>query len=102
MKDLRDEMLSKLAEIEAEMKRINFYFKSNSEGQGSFEHWLQFTFLPNATKAVNDNQVPSHSQVGLMALRQYDYHSTVEKALPLMNLLFDFDKLVEKFKLILK
>jgi hypothetical protein len=36
------------------------------------------------------------SQVGLMAMRQYDYHSIVREALPLVNLLHDFDRLVER------
>ena len=61
----------------------------------SFEAWLQFVFLVNARESVQVNNIPSQSQVGLMAMRQYDYHSSIPEAHPLMNLLREFDALVE-------
>ena len=64
----------------------------------SFELWLQTLFLPNARYAVLADTLPPDSQVGLMALRQYDYHALVPEAHGLMNLLYEFDILVQKHK----
>ena len=61
----------------------------------SFELWLQALFLPRAREAVAANDLPAESQVGQMALRQYDYHSVVPEAAHLLALLHDFDALVE-------
>lgn len=88
-------MLAKLDEVENEMKKVKFWCQSEDEKRDTFEHWLQFTFLPNARKAIETNNLPKKSQVGIMALRQYDYHSVIAEAHPLMQLLFEFDKLVE-------
>ena len=62
----------------------------------SFELWLQTIFLPNARHRVQSDDLPSDSQVGLMALRQYDYHSSIPEAHPLMQLLNEFDDLIRK------
>ena len=61
----------------------------------SFELWLQCIFLPNARSAIDTNSLPDDSQVGLMAMRQYDYHSSMPEAQPLVNLLHEFDGLVK-------
>ncbi|WP_390884386.1 YqcC family protein [Humisphaera borealis] len=61
----------------------------------SFELWLQCVFLPNARAAARSDHLPIHSQVGLMAMRQYDYHSHVPEAQGLLKLLQDFDELIE-------
>ncbi|MGP9802482.1 YqcC family protein [Rheinheimera sp. NSM] len=94
-------VLSALDEIEAEMKRIGFWKESPPDVRvgsyleaPSFELWLQCVFMPNARKAAQAGEYPSSSQVGLMAMREYDYHSCVEEALNLVSLLHDFDKLV--------
>lgn len=60
-----------------------------------FELWLQCVFLPNARERIRSGNLPEHSQVGLMAMRQYDYHSSVPEAQTLICLLNDFDRLVE-------
>jgi uncharacterized protein YqcC (DUF446 family) len=98
-KDMR--VLAALEAIEAEMKNIGFWsenppkFKPGSYLEApSFEFWLQCVFLPNARKAANTGEYPSNSQVGLMAMREYDYHSCVEEALNLVRLLHTFDKVV--------
>ena len=96
MSNLKNEMLAKLTEIEAEMKKIKFSFEDETNVQGTFKHWLQFTFIPNARKFVETGDLPKESQVGLMALRQYDYHSVIEDAHPLMKMLFEFDKMIER------
>jgi len=99
----------KLDEIEAEMKKIGFWTKNPPDlqaayGSGrmrsyldapSFELWLQCVFLPNARRAVQTNSLPKDSQVGVMAMRQYDYHSVVPEALRLVRLLHEFDGLVK-------
>ena len=96
------QVLSKLDEIEAEMKRINLWseippsFKVTSYLEApSFELWLQCVFIPHAREAAREGKYPERSQVGLMAMRQYDYHSFVEKAQPLLRLLKQFDKIIE-------
>ena len=57
----------------------------------TFELWLQCVFLPNARAAVETRTFPTRSQVGLMALRQYDYHEHVPHAQRLLRLLHEFD-----------
>ena len=95
-------VLSKLDEIEAEMNRINLWsdtppsFAVNNYLEApSFELWLQCIFIPHAREAADRGKYPERSQVGLMAMRQYDYHSFVEKAQPLLRLLKQFDKIIE-------
>ena len=68
---------------------------SNFTEAPSFELWLQCIFLPNARDAAKKGEYPQQSQVGLMAMRQYDYHSHVEEAQNLVSLLNKFDKIVE-------
>jgi uncharacterized protein YqcC (DUF446 family) len=98
----------KLDEIETEMKRIGYWQDNPPDLQAqvargelrsyldapSFELWLQALFLPNARHAVATDTLPADSQVGVMAMRQYDYHSVVPKAHGLMKLLYEFDDLV--------
>jgi uncharacterized protein YqcC (DUF446 family) len=92
----------KLDAIEAEMKRIGFWsadppdfeVRDFSEAP-SFELWLQCIFLPNARRAALEKKFPRRSEVGLMAMRQYDYHSFVEEAQNLKRLLEEFDAIVE-------
>ncbi len=87
--------------IENEMKRINYWDKTPPAFTASsfldapnFELWLQCVFLPNARNAAETGQYPENSQVGVMAMRQYNYHSIVEAALPLLKLLEEFDYLI--------
>jgi uncharacterized protein YqcC (DUF446 family) len=101
-----------LDQIEAEMKRIGYWQENPPDLQAmaargeihscldapSFELWLQALFLPNARHAVQTDTLPSDSQVGLMAMRQYDYHSFVPEAQGLIKLLDEFDDLVRKHK----
>jgi uncharacterized protein YqcC (DUF446 family) len=104
------EILAQLDAIEAEMKRIGYWsddppdllaevesgkIKSYLDAP-SFELWLQCTFLPRARAAANENALPTQSQVGQMAMRQYDYHSHVPNAQKLLELLCKFDELVEQ------
>jgi uncharacterized protein YqcC (DUF446 family) len=92
---------AKLDEIELEMKRIGYWaenppafeVKSFLEAP-SFELWLQCIFIPRAREAAAANSYPSSSQVGLMAMRQYDYHSYVEEAQSLLRLLGEFDQII--------
>jgi uncharacterized protein YqcC (DUF446 family) len=64
----------------------------------SFELWLQALFLPNARHAVQTDTLPADSDVGGMAMRQYDYHSSIPEAHGLMKLLYEFDDLVRHHK----
>lgn len=105
-------LLQKLDEIEAEMRRIGYWHETPPDLQvmaargelrsyldaPSFELWLQTIFLPNARRAVQTNSLPADSRVGLMAMRQYDYHSSIPEAHGLMKLLYEFDELVRRHK----
>eukprot|EP01037_Dinobryon_pediforme_P022383 gene22383-biopygen13513 len=95
--------LTKLAEIEAEMRRIGFWTdvpegaseappQSFTDAPG-FEHWLQVVFLPNARRELAAGRLQPQSSVGLMAMRQYDYHSYVPEAETLCCLLAEFDRI---------
>jgi|GEM_PF-2245960 len=98
----------RLDAVEAELKRLGWWqdeppdlleevkagrLKSFMDAP-SFELWLQGVFLPNARSRVAEADLPDTSMVGEMARRQYDYHSFVEEAIPLMGLLRGFDELV--------
>ncbi|HOU91081.1 MAG TPA: YqcC family protein [Polyangiaceae bacterium] len=100
--------LQKLDAIEAELRRLGWWCDDPPDllaevragalrtylDAPSFELWLQCVFLPNARAAAEADALPSSSQVGLMALRQYDYHSFVPEAQPLLGLLHDFDRII--------
>ncbi len=102
-------LLKKLDQIEDELRKIGYWkngkvdpYEDLPEGEtphflnaSSFEDWLQFIFLPNARRAASSDQLPKSNQVGLMALRQYDYHSHVPEAQTLLRLLNEFDSAVD-------
>ncbi len=102
-------VLKQLNLIEGEMRRIGYWVGDPPDLQAeatagrvqsfldapSFELWLQCIFLPNAREAAIARTLPKQSQVGVMAMRRYDYHSHVEEAQELLKLLYDFDALVE-------
>lgn len=97
--DRRHDIAAKLDAIEAELKAIGFWTDDPPQSSGpldeaGFEVWLQTVFLPNARHAVATDDFPKKSQVGVMALRQYDYHSQVPEAFGLLQLLNEFDDLV--------
>jgi uncharacterized protein YqcC (DUF446 family) len=102
-------LLAQLDKIEAEMRRIGYWNDDPPDLEAqvaagrirtfldapSFELWLQCIFLPHARTAVRNESLPKQSQVGVAAMRQYDYHSHVPDAQILLGLLHDFDALVE-------
>ncbi len=100
-KNKEENVSKKLDEIETEMKNINcwsnnppkFEFTSYSDAP-SFELWLQCVLLPNARKAVITGEYPKKSQVGLMAMKQYNYHTFADKAQTLLKLLYEFDEII--------
>jgi uncharacterized protein YqcC (DUF446 family) len=99
---------AKLDAIEAELKRLGWWSAEPPDLQGEvaagrlkswldapcFEIWLQCIFLPNARARVAEADMPAGSSVGEMARREYDYHSQVPEAMPLMGLLREFDYLI--------
>ncbi len=97
-----EEILSKVDDIEEELKSIGFWESnppklevSNYLEAPSFEIWLQCVFIPNARLAAKTGKYPKGSQVGLMALREYDYHSHIKEAQRLVRLLHEFDELIK-------
>ncbi|MDB5190177.1 MAG: hypothetical protein JWN49_503 [Parcubacteria group bacterium] len=104
--DRTTQLLNKLVEIQTEMERIG-YWKDESlsvdtsdskedfmADKLSFEQWLQYIFIPRAREAIKNDRAPSQSMVGTKAMREYDYMSKVEEALPLVDLLNEFDDLI--------
>lgn len=105
-------LLQKLDQVEAELRRLGYWQEHPPDLQArvargelrsyldapSFESWLQTIFLPNAREAVATDSLPGDSQVGLMALRQYDYHASVPEAHHLVQLLSEFDEMVKHHK----
>ncbi|MCB9224360.1 MAG: YqcC family protein [Crocinitomicaceae bacterium] len=94
-------VLTHLDAIEAEMKRIGFWNPEVTElnvnhylEAPTFELWLQCTLIPNARKAAQTGEYPANSEVGQMAFRQYDYMSPIPEAAQLLQMLYEFDKLV--------
>lgn len=101
---------AKLTDIETEMRRIGYWVENPPDLRAaaergeiqtyldapSFEIWLQALFLPNAREAAASDELPSESQVGVMAQRQYDYHASIPEARSLVQLLQEFDRLVVK------
>ena len=57
-------------------------------GQMPFEHWLGQVFLPNARKAVAENDLPASSSVAGAAVRNLD---GADEADTLLGLLSAFD-----------
>lgn len=108
MDRLQESLLKKLEQIESELRKIGYWknqeidpYAELPDGEtphflnaSSFEDWLQFVFLPNAREAVRSNALPKSSSVGVVALRQYDYHSHVPEAQELIRLLNEFDKFI--------
>jgi uncharacterized protein YqcC (DUF446 family) len=105
--DVFCQLEAKLDDIKAELRRIGYWSAVEVdpfEGvpvehrcyrkASSFVAWLQFVFLPNARDAIRSQNLPTDSQVGLMALREWDYHSHVAEAQELTLLLNEFDQLV--------
>ncbi|RXK55638.1 hypothetical protein ESB00_07050 [Oleiharenicola lentus] len=88
--------------IEAEMKRIGYWTVGECPPLDpkqiysgiSYPAWLQFVFLPGVRRGVEAGDLRAIPQyrVGLAALRQYDYHSEIPEAHPLMNLCFELEK----------
>lgn len=93
--------LQQLERIEAEMRRIGFWtdtppqLEAIESGQvfPTFEQWLQCVFLPKAREDAKKGKSQKNYELGLQAMREYDYHSRIEEAHPLMCLLRDYDKL---------
>ena len=97
--------------IEAEMKRIGYWqndpppellarlaageISSYLDPAITFEQYLQLVFMPAARRRVEEDDLPESSDMGVIAMRQYDYHSYVEEAQPLLALLSRLDELVE-------
>jgi uncharacterized protein YqcC (DUF446 family) len=95
-------ILAKFDEVEREMKAAGLWDEGpEPQAKGNFmemgfEAWLQWVFLPNARKAAEEGRLPEKSQVGPIALRQYDYHGHAPEADRLLRLLHAFDDLVNR------
>ncbi len=93
-------LLATLDAIEAELKRLGWWtdtappmpegdeFPAFGEGLMAFPQWLQWIFLPNARAACADLDLPSGSQVGVKAVREFDGEPDADR---LIELLSEFD-----------
>ena len=103
------DVLKKLDEIEAEMRRIGCWSNSPElqtairEGKfksfldaPSFELWLQGLFLPNARAAAREGTLPAYSQAGEIVRRQYNHRAHMPEAQKLLDLICEFDNLCLK------
>ena len=100
------QLVEKIEEIEAEMKKIGFWSvdqvhidpKECKEAfcgdKIPFEQWLQFVFIPAVKKSVLTGELPQESMVGVKATREYDYMTATPQALGLVTLLNEFDGLI--------
>lgn len=95
-------ILTRLNEIEAEMRRIG-YWDENPPPTGVIEDGtdlpfallLQTHFLPRAREAARTHVYPEgESKVGLASSQQYDSNERTPEAHRLIELLRDFDRLV--------
>jgi uncharacterized protein YqcC (DUF446 family) len=97
---------AKLAEIEAEMKRIGYWRNEPLEidpttlGQAfggpqmPYSDWLQFVFLPNAGEIVRERgDFPANSMVGTKAIREFDGN---DEASGLVTMLCEFDSMFDE------
>jgi uncharacterized protein YqcC (DUF446 family) len=104
-----DAVLRKLDDIEAEMKRLNYWAVSPPDllkdvksgvirsyiDAPSFELWLQCIFIPNVLDSVKRNKFPEVSQVAKMAVVQHEFHNNIKQTLTLFQLLDEFDHIIE-------
>ncbi|PND36808.1 hypothetical protein C1O66_04150 [Paucibacter aquatile] len=91
--------------VEEEMKRVGYWsaepcpeFNPNElYGGATFESWLQFEYLPKVSRAVEVLSLVDLPQyrVGLAALRQYDYHSSIPEAHILMSACFELERVLD-------
>ncbi len=107
---MKSALCQKLDQVEAEMRRIGYWQENPPDLEAdsargelrsyldapSFELWLQTIFLPSARRRAQAGTLPANSQVGLIAMRQYDHHSSVPEAHGLMRLLYELDDLVRR------
>lgn len=94
-------LVTKLDEIEAELRRLGFLVgevgppREVTSAFGledmPFEHWLSHVFLPRAREAIADRALPASSSVAAMALRNLDGHPDAET---LIALLYQFDGMI--------
>lgn len=96
----KETVLSKLEQIQAEMRRIGMWQENPLEPEQydfraafagdtmTFSQWLQFIFIPNVRGAAASGQFPASSQVGTQAIREFD---GVDEASGLITLLGEFD-----------
>jgi uncharacterized protein YqcC (DUF446 family) len=101
------ELDKKLDQIEAELRRVNLLdgpaqkidgvSSAFGNGQISFEQWLGKVFLPNARTAALSGAIPTQSQVGVAAFRNFDGYEEMET---LIALLCEFDQAVVRLSVL--
>ena len=95
-------VLSQIASIEAEMRRIGFWQAAPLKPEQyqfseafamdtmAFSQWLQFIFIPRVKDSAASGKFPSKSEVAAQAVREFDGQ---QEASQLESLLSEFDAL---------
>ena len=93
------DLMKRLDAIESELRRLGFLKGELQQpqvvksafgyGQISFEQWLGHVFLPNARSAAESGEIPSVSNVGIAAIRNFDGY---DEASELISMLCEFDE----------
>jgi uncharacterized protein YqcC (DUF446 family) len=102
IQDQYQQIEQRIAEIEAEMKRIGYWQESPLPAEAynfqlafamdtmAYSQWLQFVFIPRVHSIVESRGVfPPSSSVGTQGLREFDGDGN---ALQLVSLLCRFDE----------
>src|SRR5262245_1031548 len=103
------DVLKKLDEIEAEMRRVGYWSESLEQASHacgsefrsamdapSFPVWLQGVFLPNARAGALERRLPARSQASEIVCRQYASALQSPEARRLFDLLREFEELCAK------
>jgi len=101
--DKYEKAAAAIAGIEQEMKDIGFwqpdpllpeaynFRQAFAADTMAFSQWLQFIFIPRVKEIIeNRTQFPSGSQVGIVAVKEFEGNDRAEKLVRLLN---EFDAL---------
>jgi hypothetical protein len=96
---MHEDLLAKLDEIEAEMKRLGIWRGAENYKLISsplFDRWLQRSFFPHIRAQIGRDELPSKEQVALLALPHRDSrYPKLATAAHLRDLISQFERLVE-------
>lgn len=100
---------NKVNELELEMKKLGYWshkskavdVKTITEpfgmGQITFEEWLQYVFIPNVRKIIEEKgKLPEESNLGYAAFKNYEYMDDMPETRNLASILREIDEIINK------